>query len=106
MLRRRAKSQKVDMEVFVTSPTPLHPQAFGEIAAEQMLSEMHELAVEIDPDLAAHVAPSAAESIVLGQVSSRVRIDHAVEEEPVQVRLRIVGGPVRDVVEMRIVLHH
>ena len=35
------------------SPAPLHAQAFGEIAAEHVLPEMHELAVEIDPDLAA-----------------------------------------------------
>ena len=44
----------------------LRAQAFGEIAAEQMLSEMHELAVEIDPDLPAHVAPAAAEGVILG----------------------------------------
>ena len=40
------------IEVSQASPTPLHAQAFGKIAAEQMLAEMHELAVEIDPDLA------------------------------------------------------
>src|SRR6516162_11683058 len=88
------------------SPTTLHAQAFGEIAAEQMLPEMHELAVEIDPDLPAHVAPSTAEGIVLGQVSARIRIDHAIVEPPVQVRLRMVRGAVRHVVELRIVLHH
>src|SRR5919198_784328 len=88
------------------SPASLHAQAFGKIAAEQMLSEMHELAGGIDPDPAAHVAPSTAEGIVLRQISSRVGIDHAVEEAPVQVRLRIVRRAVRDVVELRIVLHH
>src|SRR5262245_52389363 len=40
-----------------TSPAALRAQAFGEIAAEQMLPEMHELAAEIDPDLPAQVAP-------------------------------------------------
>jgi hypothetical protein len=61
---RRARTR--DLKLSDASPTPLDAQAFGKIAAEQMLPEMHELTVEIDPDLAAHVTPAAAEGIVLG----------------------------------------
>ena len=68
------------MDVSQASPAPLKAQAFGEIAAEQVLSEMHELAVEIYPDLAADVAPAVAERVVLGQVAARILVDHAVKE--------------------------
>src|SRR6266540_3415823 len=94
------------MDVSQASPAPLHAQAFGKIAAEQMLPHVHKLAVEVDPNLAAHVAPPAAERVVLGQVAARIRIDHAVEEAPVKMRLRIVGRTVRNVLELRIALHH
>ena len=64
-----------------------------------MLAEMHQLAVQIDPDLAADVAPAPAEGVVLGQIASGIGIDHAVEEPPMQMRLRIVGRAVRHVVQ-------
>lgn len=71
-----------------------------------MLPEMHELAIEIDPDLSAHVAPAPAEGEVLGEVAPGIRIDHAVEEAPVQVRLRIAGRAIWHVIELGILLHH
>src|SRR5262245_36913212 len=86
-------------------PSSLHAQAFGEVAAEHVLAEMTELAIEVDPDLAADVAPAAAERIVLRQVATRIRICHAVEEPPVQMRLRIVGRPIWRVFELRIAVH-
>jgi hypothetical protein len=42
------------------SPAALEPQALGEVAAEIVLAEMHQLALKIDPDLAADVAPTPA----------------------------------------------
>ena len=74
-------------------PTSLEAQALGKIAPEEMLPEMNELAVKIDPGLAAHVVPAAAEGVILGQVAARIRIDRAVEESPVEMRLRLFGGP-------------
>src|SRR5262249_62360693 len=85
----------------ISSTSSLHAQAFGEVAAEHVLAEMAELAIEVDPDLAANVAPAAAERIVLRQIAARIRIRHAVEETPVQMRLRIVKRPIGRVVGLR-----
>jgi hypothetical protein len=52
----------------------LHPQAGRQIAAEQMLAEMHQLAFEIDPHLAADGAPAVAEGVVLGQIAAGLRM--------------------------------
>jgi hypothetical protein len=38
----------------------LQPQAFGEVAAEIVLSQMQQFALQVDPDLAADVDPTAA----------------------------------------------
>src|SRR5262249_9458331 len=101
---RRARSWW--LRLAQASPTALDAQAFGEVATEQMLPEMPELAVEIDPDLAAHVAPTAAKRVILGQVPARIRIDHAVKEAPIKMRLRVVRRTVGHVVELRVLLHH
>src|SRR5450759_3221389 len=62
------------------SPAVLEPQAFGEVATEIVLSEVLQLALQIDPDLTADVAPAPTERIILGKVAAGIGIDHAVEE--------------------------
>jgi len=42
------------------SPAALHAQACRQIAAKQMLTEMHQLAFEIDPHFSADRAPAMA----------------------------------------------
>jgi hypothetical protein len=56
--------------------TGLHPQAGRQIAAEQMLAEMHQLAFEIDPHLAADGAPPMAEGVVQRQIAAGLRMHH------------------------------
>src|SRR5271170_5389955 len=85
------------------SPAALETQAFGEIARKIMLAEVHQLAIKIDPDLAADVAPAAAEREILRQIAAGIGIDHAVEEQPVQMCLR-VRRTVRNVVELGVFL--
>ena len=68
-------------------PTVLEPQAFSEVAAEIVLPQMPPFASQVDPDLAPDIDPAAAERIVLRQMAAGVRIDHAVEKQPMQVRL-------------------
>ena len=65
-------------------PAALQPQAFGEVAAKIVLSEMLLLARRIDPDLAADVDPAAAEGVILRQIAVGILIGHAVEKQPVQ----------------------
>ena len=71
---------------------------------------MLEPGLAIRPDLAAHVAPPAAEGVVFREIIVGVGIDHAVEKQPVQlfsrVRARIEGRSIRAVIELRIMLHH
>src|SRR5258707_12168974 len=88
------------------SPPALQAQSFGKIAAEQVLAEVHELALQVNVDLAADVAPAAAERVILGEIAPRIRVDHAVEETPVEVALRIVGRTVGHVVELGVFLLH
>src|SRR5713226_7708339 len=88
------------------SPPALQAQSFGKVAAEQVLAEVHELTLQVDVNLAADVAPAAAKRVILGEIASRIGIDHAVEETPVEVALRIVGRTVGHVVELGIFLHH
>src|SRR4051794_21060381 len=59
------------------SPAALQPQAFGEIAAKIILAEMLQLALQVDPDFAADVAPAAAERVIFRQIAARIRVDHA-----------------------------
>src|SRR5262245_45026089 len=87
------------------SPAALHAQALGEVAAEHVLAEMPEPALDIDEHLAADVAPAPAEGVILRQVASRLRIHHAVEEAPVEMPLRIVRRPVGHVVELGVSLY-
>lgn len=76
-------------------PTVLEPQAFGEVAPEIVLPQMQQFALQVDPDLAADVDPAAAERVILRQIAAGVRIDHAVEKQPMQVRLREKTGVTR-----------
>src|SRR5262245_27523579 len=43
-------------------PAPRRPQALGKLAAEHVLAEVAELAVQIDPFLATQIMPAAAAS--------------------------------------------
>src|SRR5581483_2128287 len=86
-------------------PTALHAQTLRKIATEHVLPEVIELALEIDEDLAADVAPQPAERVVLREVAPRVRVDHAVVEAPVQMRFRMPGRSVRRVAQVRVALH-
>src|SRR6185312_574599 len=70
------------------------------------LTEMAELAFEIDPDLAADVAPTPAEGEIFREIAARVRVGHAIEKTPMQMRLRMIGWTVGDVIQFRIALHH
>jgi len=54
-----------------------------------MLTKVKQLALQIDPDLATDVALAPTERVILRQIAAGTGIDHAVEEQPVQVRLRI-----------------
>jgi hypothetical protein len=47
---------------------------------EIVLPEMQQFALQIDPDLAADVAPAAAERLVFRQITAGIGVDHAVEE--------------------------
>jgi len=84
---------------FPESPAILEPQALGEVAAKIVLSEVEQLALQIDPDLAANVAPTSAKGKILRQVTPGIGIDHAVEEQPVQMRLR-VRRAIRNIVQL------
>ena len=88
------------------SPPPLRAQALEQVAVIGHLPEMFEGRVDVDIDLAAHVAPAPAEGVILGQIPPGIGIDHAVEKQPVQVRLRVVRWAVGNVIELRIALHH
>jgi hypothetical protein len=91
-------SRPGNRQAAVPLPAPLKPQAFGEVAAKVVLPEVEQLALQIDPDLAADVAPAAAERVILRQIAAGIRIDHAVEEQPVQMRL-LVRRAVRNVIQ-------
>ena len=51
-------------------PAALDFEAFSEIAVIAVLTVMDHPAIEIDPYLAAHVDPAAAEGKILGQIAA------------------------------------
>ena len=77
------------------SPQALPPQALGKVAAKIVLAKMRQLALQVDPDLAAHVAPSTAERPILREATAGIGIGHAIEEPPMEMRVPIVPRPVR-----------
>jgi hypothetical protein len=87
------------------SPAVLQSKALREIATIHVLAKMRELAVEIDPHFAADVAPPPAEGEIFGKIASRIRVDHAIEKQPMQMRFRMAWRAVGRVVEVGIAFH-
>ena len=76
----------------IVSPAILRFKALKQIALKHALTKMAEMAIEIGPDLAAHIPPTPAEGEILRQIPSGIRIDHAVEKAPVKVLLDCWAG--------------
>jgi hypothetical protein len=71
-----------------------------------VLAEVHELALKVDENLAADIAPAATKRIILGKIAPRTRIDHAIKEASVKVALWIARRAVRQVIELGIFFYH
>ncbi len=66
---------------------------------------MAEIGVQVRMDPAADIAPAAAEGVILREIALRIRIHHAVEEQPVERHLRIACWTVGHIVQLGIVRH-
>ena len=53
----------------------------GGVAVEAVRAGMRQFAVEVEPDLAADGAPTAAESVILAEIHAGVLVDHAIIED-------------------------
>jgi hypothetical protein len=51
------------------SPPSLYAQAFSQVAAVEVLAEVRQLALQIDENFAADVAPAATKRIILGKIA-------------------------------------
>src|SRR6516225_8950013 len=69
------------------SPAALHAQACRQIAAKQMLTEMHQLAIAIAAPFTADRARAMVEGDVLGQITAALPMHHAIEDTPVHMCL-------------------